>query len=365
MPGRLHVSRDEVTGRRILACLVSLAALTVPGLAAGLSGAGVAADRVDDPVRRVVVVSVDGLASAAVRRLGPDGAPALHRMRRAGVSTLNARTARESTSTLPNHTGMVTGRRVSAAAGGHGVDFNHDTGGTVHVAAGEYVSCVFSSVHDRGGSTALYANKSKFAVLDRSWNGRNGARDRVGRDQGRDKLDRYVYTPDAGELTERLVRQLRRDPATFSFLHLRLPDSAGHASGYLSGPYLQAVRQADALVGRVVSTINRRRALRRHTVVVLTADHGGSPGGTSHSDPTVLGHYRVPFLVWGATVARGRSLYALSPARRNPGDRRTSYRGRQPVRNADVANLATDLLDLPAVPGSRHNSRHDLHVHAR
>ena len=35
---------------------------------------------------------------------------------------------------------------------------------------------------------------------------------------------------------------------------------------------------------------------------------------------------------------------------------------RQPVRNGAVANLALDLLDLPAVPGSEHDADLDLDV---
>ena len=76
----------------------------------------------------VLAISIDGLdASAAVRRLGVQAAAEpLRAGTRAGASTLNARTERELTITLPNHTGMVTGRRIDAASGGHGVTWNDD-----------------------------------------------------------------------------------------------------------------------------------------------------------------------------------------------------------------------------------------------
>lgn len=338
-----------------------------PTTAVPQTGVAAAPESPDDRVRRVVAISVDGLSPAAIRRLGRAGTPAMHRMIAHGASTLNARTLRESTSTLPNHTGMLTGRRVLASAGGHGVDFNGDNGSTVHAEAGEPVAGVFSVVHDRGGRTEFYSGKSKFDLLDRSWNARFGAPDGVGTDQGRDKLDRYLLSEDAGLLVTRLVRRLRHRPATFSFLHLRLPDAAGHRYGYLSRPYFRAVRRTDALVGRVLSAVARKPALRRHTTVVLTADHGGHGGrdSRSHSDPRLRGNYRIPFLVWGASVSRGADLYGLNPDRRRPGARRTGYAGRQPVRNADLANLATDLLDLPRVAGSQLNAARDLDVHAR
>jgi len=73
------------------------------------------------PVTRVLAVSIDGLRSSAITQLGRAGTPTLHRLMTQGASTLNARTEREMTVTLPNHTGMVTGRRIAASRGGHGV----------------------------------------------------------------------------------------------------------------------------------------------------------------------------------------------------------------------------------------------------
>ncbi len=46
-------------------------------------------------------------------------------------------------------------------------------------------------MHDRDGSTALYAGKPKFDFLDRSWNETFGGPDQVGADTGRDKIDVY------------------------------------------------------------------------------------------------------------------------------------------------------------------------------
>jgi hypothetical protein len=75
-----------------------------------------------------------------------------------------------------------------------------------------------------------------------------------------------------------------------------------------------------------------------------------------------LDNYRIPFLVWGPGVPAGRNLYGLNPNFRGPGVSRTNYRGRQPIRNADLANVATDALDLPRVPGSEFDSHGTLKV---
>ena len=83
-----------------------------------------------------------------------------------------------------------------------------------------------------------------------------------------------------------------------------------------------------------------------------------------HSDARRLANYRVAFMVAGPGRPGGRDLYALNADDyRDPGTRRTTYRRRpQPVRNGDLANLALDLLDLAAVPGSEHDSDQDLDV---
>ena len=90
----------------------------------------------DNAVDRVIAISVDGLNPRAIQELGQARTPAFHRLMREGAYTLNARTVREQTRTLPNHTAMLTGRRVDGEHGGHGYTENVDNGTTVHRAAG-------------------------------------------------------------------------------------------------------------------------------------------------------------------------------------------------------------------------------------
>jgi predicted AlkP superfamily pyrophosphatase or phosphodiesterase len=298
------------------------------------------------PVTRVLAISVDGLRSSVITQLGRSGTPTLHRLMRTGAATLDARTEREMTVTLPNHTGMVTGRRIQASRGGHGVTWNDDRvrPPTVHAAAGHDVSSVFRMVHYAGRRTAVFASKTKFRLFERSWDG---------------SVDRFRVRLDNGVLTRMTQRDLLRNNRGFTFLHLSAPDEAGHARGWNSRAYLDAVRATDRRIGRILRTVTAHPRLQDHLVVALTADHGGS--GTSHGDPSRLVNYRVPFMVWGPTVARGAGLYALNPDYRNPGNRRTRYSdARQPVRNGMVANLSLDLLGLDAVPGSEHDRAQDL-----
>lgn len=339
MPGKIRSALPPLFAAALTAtCLVSPAQATVS------SGAG--SRSADAPAASVLAVSIDGLNPGAIRRLGRDRAPTLHRLIDEGASTMNARTARELTITLPNHTGMLTGRRVDADRGGHGVTWNDDRREprTVHAAAGERVRSVFSVVHDRTRPTALFASKTKFTLFQRSWGS---------------KIDRFKVR----ESNVRLMRLVRADlvenDRAFRFVHFSKPDVVGHDRGFLSPAYLDAVADVDRLLGRLLAAIEKDPALERGLVLVVTADHGGK--GDGHGDATRYADYRVPFLTWGAGVAAGADLYDLNPDYARPGTSRTTYAtAPPPIRNGAVANLVTDLLGLGPVPGSKFDKAQDL-----
>ncbi len=299
---------------------------------------------------RVVVVTLDGLGSRAVRRLGPRRAPVLHRLLRHGAGTLEARTAREQTATLPNHTSIVTGRRIASRHGGHGVTWNDDRRRprTVQRAAGHPVASMFSVARAGGGRPALFTGKQKLSLFDRSW------------PRG---VSRLVVREDAARLARGVRRDLLRHHRPLTLLHLTPSDDAGHAHGFDSPQFRRAAARTDRLLGTLVHTIRSHRRLRRHTTLVVTADHGGT--GSGHRDPSVPASFRIPFVAWGAGVSDGADLYDLNPDYRDPGRRRTRYAAqRQPVRNADVADLASRLLGLGVVPGSEFGSDSPLDVSA-
>lgn len=298
---------------------------------------------------KVVIVTLDSVGSRAVRLAGRAQAPTLHRLMRRGASTLNARTARELTKTLPNHTTMVTGRRIDADHAGHGVTWNDESldPATVQEAAGHPVGSVFSVVDSRKRSTGLFVSKEKLRLFKRSWSG---------------AIDRLVVNHDNRVLARKARRDLVKNRRELTFLHLSGPDDVGHAEGFLSEAHLAAVKEADRLVGRLVKAVVARQRLRRHVTLIVTADHGGS--GSSHGNATSPANFRIPFIVWGAGVKAGADLYDLNRRDyRNPVKRRTRYGlKRPPIRNGDAANLATDLLGLRAVPGSKFNADQSLDV---
>jgi hypothetical protein len=307
------------------------------------AGTPVAAGGVTVPTDSVLVVSVDGLNPDALRTLGPDGAPVLHRLVAEGTSTMNARTSVKRTETLPNHAGMLTGRNIDRRWGGHGVEHNDDRPGTVHDFAGRPVSSVYRELGRTGEGGALFASKAKFRLFQRSWP---------------DAVDRFLVRSS----NTRVVRAARRDLLAqrrpFRLVHLSAPDVVGHHHGFMGSAYLEAVRRTDRRIGRLVSAVAQHASLDG-TTVVITADHGGK-GRRGHAQAGRLANYRIPFVAWGAGVRPGTDLYALNPDRADPGTERAGWHGPQPVRNTEVANLVLDLLGLPAVRGSRADAAQDL-----
>ncbi|MBP2388957.1 alkaline phosphatase family protein [Aeromicrobium fastidiosum] len=296
----------------------------------------------------VLAISIDGLNPEALTALSPAEIPALRRLIDQGASTLDARTSRELTITLPNHTGMMTGRRVDGPDG-TSVTFNDDDGRTLEQVHGSYVPGMFDVAHDHGVRTALFAEKDKFRLLVRSWDRNHGADDVTGDDDGRDKLDAAAIGP-AADLVDDVTAALRGDGAGLVFWHLAAPDAAGHANGWLTPAYLAAVREADRRIGDVLAALDADPALVARTTIVLTADHGGPAGSRDHGDATLEADYRVPFIVWGRTVSAGADLYDLDSTRSDPGTGRPGYSGPQPVRNLDVAATSLALLGLPQLP---------------
>jgi predicted AlkP superfamily pyrophosphatase or phosphodiesterase len=331
-----------------------------------------------------VVISVDGLRSDALLELPPEQLPAFARLL-GGASTLNARTDPDFTVTLPNHTGMLTGRPVLGERG-HGWVENDDAapGVTLHKSKGEYVAGIFDVAHDRGFRTALFAGKTKFALYDASWDGENGAVDNVGEDQGRDKIDEYGFCEKIAGIADGAIRTLKEGgPKSLVFLHFADTDLAAHAYGWDLTPgsrYLKTVAAVDAQIGRILDAIQSEEGLRERTAVIVTADHGGGAPYKSHDQPRMWVDYIIPFLVWTGDpgkpekpgtpdkIAEKRDLYAMNaktradPGLTQPATGDPSHGGLPPIRNADAANLALSLLGLPPVPGSTINAKQDLSV---
>ncbi len=299
----------------------------------------------------VLLISVDGLRSDALVAGGRTELPALHRLMAASM-TLNARPDPDYTVTLPNHVGILTGHRALGPEG-HGWTGNIDPppGATLAENRGSYLPGIFDLAHDRGLHTALFAGKTKFILFETSWDQDHGAPDPVPPDDGRGKIDEFLISSDTALLYRRALHALGAAPRSLVFLHDREPDYAGHYSGWdltPGSPYRRSVAGVDRRLGPLLDGIASDPELADHTVVILTADHGGGAPFHNHEMAGMWIDAIVPFLVWaGDRSGPPADLYALNTERlRNPGIRVPGPDGPQPLRNFDAASMTLQCLGL-------------------
>jgi len=334
------------------------------------------------PVQYVIEISVDGLGGTYLGKLfdgtatgGPYSIPNFNRLKNEGAYTLAAHNDNDNWETLPNHVSILTGRPRDSSPGfdGHNWTSNGDpaVGQTIQSNKGSYVASVFDVAHDNGLRTGMYANKSKFSLFDTygtytgggSYNATNGAPDITGPDNGRDKIDNpYINTTLGGIVVDTYIAQQKTtSPNQFAFLHINEPDANGHGSGWGSATWNSSVVTVDGMLGKIFQMIQDVPAMKDHTAIILTADHGNQD-----NPPTGADRYQVPLFVWGPVgmVKAGAELYSLNASNRQvaPSYPMTTYAGMQPIRNAEASNLALELLGLSAIPGSSFDFTQDLNV---
>jgi hypothetical protein len=316
------------------------------------------------PINHVIHISVDGLRPDAITALGPSNLPNFYRLRTEGAFTDNARSDYDYTLTLPNHATQLTGRGVAGTTGHNWTsNIDPDPGETLASNKGSYVAGVFDVVHDNGLSTGEYASKSKFSLFATSWDATNGEPDVISPDNGRNKIDIYIYNKNTTNLVSRLIDDQSSRPLDYAFLHLTNPDTVGHAYGWNVTPgsrYSNVIKTMDDRLGEIFELIDSDSRFTGCTAIILVADHGGL--GIDHADATLREDYTVPFYVWGPGIMAGADLYMLNPSNRlNPGTNRPTYSASiQPIRNGEAANVSLQLLGLGPVPGSTIGTNQDL-----
>jgi len=91
------------------------------------------------------------------------------------------------------------------------------------------------------------------------------------------------------KLTEEAARYLQaarraRRPFDFAFVYLGNTDAVGHRHGWMSGPYLAAIENADACIGTLLEAVDGEAR------IIVTSDHGGhatAHGSDAYEDMTI------------------------------------------------------------------------------
>lgn len=215
----------------------------------------------------VVLISLDG---ATPQGLVEADAPHTHALLAAGTQSRGARTI-PPCKTLPCHISMLSG----VTAEKHGITQNDSKEPLPTVP----VPTVFDVLDDAGMDSLMIAGKYKMLAL------RSG---------------HYAALDDIGHI---LRRETRRHTPRFVFIHSAEPDITGHEHGWMSPQYLDAIHRADRMVGEAVAWV-RGRGLWDRTLILLSADHGGS--GKTHK-VGLESDMIIPWIASGG-LARGREL---------------------------------------------------------
>jgi predicted AlkP superfamily pyrophosphatase or phosphodiesterase len=87
-----------------------------------------------------------------------------------------------------------------------------------------------------------------------------------------DKASRYIKAIDDRVTSEAATYIAERGP-DLTWVYLQHTDDMGHAHGDAE-PFHEAVREADARVGRIWAAVQRRQAFGEDWMIVVTTDHG-------------------------------------------------------------------------------------------
>jgi hypothetical protein len=319
-------------------------------------------------VSNVVHISIDGGAGYWIERYvntAPNVFSNFHRLQTEGAVTYNARCDGYS-ATIPNHFSMLTGRPVEQPTNmvntiHHGflpdVCATIDDGKTIHNAGNTnvpYKVSVFDVVHDHGLSTGfLFGKAASLSICARSYDAKYGGSDLIPPDDGPNKIDYSVGADSyADQLVSLFVQDVKFLPAKrYTFLHFADPDKVGHSSGWGSPAWSNSIVNLDQQIGRILDAIQTDPMLSNHTVIIVTADHGGAGNGHWMGSGTKV--FQIPLLLWGSGIPAGVDLYSLFSNRADTGTNWVDYSASpQPLRNGDTGNLALNLLGLPPIPGS-------------
>jgi|GEM_PF-208221 len=234
---------------------------------------------VEAAAKRVVLVSVDGLRADALERYTP---PNLTQLAVEGAFSRRARTVVPSL-TAPAHLSLFSGVPPET----HGI-YGDDIEYTEAMARLEPLFRV--GVRHGLSTRAFVARSGPLETLETALQCKLAF--------GLDSLS--LVEPDAAIVAEEALPTLADSETRMVFVHIPDPDLAGHAFGWSSSEYRDAVLRADAAVGEL------RDALDEETLLLVVSDHGGGGSFGSHqhgsaSDEDVL----IPMLLWGPRVVPG------------------------------------------------------------
>jgi predicted AlkP superfamily pyrophosphatase or phosphodiesterase len=269
----------------------------------------------------VFIISVDGGSPVAIEQ---SKMPVLQKMVREGAHSWHAQTIKPSL-TLPSHTSMLTGVPMEK----HKITWNNyaPTNGLVSVPT------IFAAAKQAGLSTAMFVGKEKFlhlvqpGTIDQFYYDRSNAVVVMKSDSG-DKVVKKEGNIFAKMVATNAADYIVKHKPNLCFIHFTDTDTVGHEFGWHTPEQRKAFAETDAALGMIQKAI-RKAGIAKHSVIILSADHGGNGKGHSRGSPIDM---QIPWVTWGAGVKKNYEIIT-------------------PIYTCDTAATALWLLDVkPLAP---------------
>lgn len=237
-------------------------------------------------IEHVVVLGGDGMGALAFT---DSNTPVMHRLMREGAHTLKARAVMP-TSSSPNWASMIMG----AGPEQHGITSNDWQTNNFRIAPIEagpsgMFPTIFRVIHEQKPEAHL--------ACFHDWGD-------FGRLFERNLVQHVEHVKDAIETAGKASRYIKEHKPNFLFIHFDGVDHAGHAFGWKSPTYYKTVDLLDSLIGDIITALEVA-GVRQKTLVLITADHGGS--GTKHGGES-MDELLIPWIVNGPGVAAGKVI---------------------------------------------------------
>lgn len=238
------------------------------------------------PVRRVVLVVLDGLRADAIDTLA---LPHLRRLRSIGASTLTAQTVAPSV-TAAAMTSLLTGVPPTV----HGL-----TSDRFRIPRTRARLQPLPRVLEHAG----YPTTAFVREIPRLY---RGVATRIVRQLGAG--DARFVGHNAPEILLAARNTLATQRRGLVLMHWPDADMAGHDHGWMSAPYAEAARRLDATLGLLAGLIEIERD--PYTLLIALADHGGGGVDPRDHDSDHPIDRTIPIVAVGGGVPAGASLGA-------------------------------------------------------
>jgi len=239
-----------------------------------------------NPVQHVILIGIDGVSAEAFQYAST---PFMDELVAKGSVSLKTRGVMPTVS-APNWATILSG----AGPEQHGVTSNnwsiqkHGFQPTVCDSDG-YFTSIFTLIRQQRplASTAM--------IFDWEW---------LGTYINKKVVDTMIYITGAQQVTDAAADYIVRNKPYFTFVYYGHPDETGHAKGFNTADYYQAISEVDGEIRRLIDSV-KHAGIFENTAFLITSDHGGR--GYGHGGESMI-EITVPWMIFGPGIRKNAVL---------------------------------------------------------